>query len=225
METDIIEITTSLDQPLPISVQAALVDVDTLIENARKASDPEIILQELEKRVGQIRISGMALCKLLFKSRELWHELTHQDDFDEVVAERVGLSATTVDRYATTWAMHENKLMPPKIADEILQKPLRVQIPVAKMLEQGYTPTKSQWRQLATAPDLSTTAAVIRDIKGVPPRQNSLMIFIDKKGNITATENDEIVDVGFLFFNDMDNEIVTHAIKRIINDARMIEKQ
>lgn len=224
METDILEITTSLDQPLPVSVQKALDNIDTLIEEARKSGDPEILLQELEDRIGQIRISGMALCKLLYKARQVWSEFSQENDFEEVVAERIGLSATTVDRYATTWAMHENKLMPPKIADEIIQKPLRVQIPVAKMLEQGYKPDKKQWKELAAAPDLSTTAAVIREIKGVPPRQNSLMVYIDKKGNITATENDEIVDVGFLFFNDRDNPIIEHAIRRIINDARMIEK-
>lgn len=224
METDIIEITSSLDQPLPISVQKTLDGIDTLIEEARKSGSPEVLLQELEDRIGQIRISGMALCKLLYKAREVWKEFSQEDDFEEVVQERIGLTATTIDRYATTWAMHENKLMPPKIATEIIQKPLRVQIPVAKMLEQGYKPDKKQWKELAAAPDLSTTAAVIREIKGVAPRQNSLVLYIDKKGNITAIQDDEIVDVGFLFINDRDNPIIDHAINRVINDARMIEK-
>lgn len=219
MESDT-EIIGALDQPIPLPVQEALDEVDRLIEQALASGNGDFLLDEAEAYLQQTRISGLALCKLLYKTQSIWL----QDDFVEATSSRLGLSKTTIDRYISVWSVYELKQIPAELSNDFLQKPLRSQIPVAKLIEQGYTPNQTQWQQLASSPDLSTTAKLVRDIKQTPPRAGSMMIFIDKNGNLTAVQDNRIVDLGWLNTAMLDDDLTAKAIKRVINDARILEK-
>lgn len=222
METEI-EIVGALDQPIPLPIQGALEDVDYIISQARTSGDGNDILDEAEAYLQRTRVSGLALCKLLYHAEKIWNEWG-QADFMEMFSDRLGLGTTTINRYISVWSVYERKEIPAKLTDNFLQKPLRSQIPIAKLIEQGYTPSQDQWQQLAYAPDLSTTARLVRDIKHTEPRKSAMMIFVDQKGNLTAVQDGKIVSLGYLNVAGLADELTAKAIKRIVNDARIMEK-
>ena len=219
METDI-EVIGALDQPIPLPVQDALDEVDRLVAQALASGNGDFLLDEAEAYLQQTRISGLALCKLLYKTQTIWV----QDDFIEATSSRLGLSSTTINRYISVWSVYELKQIPAELSNNFLQKPLRSQIPVAKLIEQGYTPSQAQWQQLANSPDLSTTAQLVRDIKHMPPRASAMLLFIDKNGNLTAVQDSKIVSLGWLNTAMLEDELTAKAIKRIVNDCRILEK-
>jgi hypothetical protein len=224
-QTDI-EIVNSLDQPIQLPIQEAMKQVDQIIQQAISFQDVNILINEAEMCLQQTRISGLALCKLLYKANSMWDYVTGTDtpDFIDTVSTRLGLSKTTIDRYMSVWSVYELHQIPANLSDDFLQKPLRSQIPVAKLIEQGYSPNQEQWQQLADAPDLSTTTKLIRDIKETEPRKSAMMLFIDKNGNLTAVQDVKIADLGWLNVALLEDGLVSKAIKRIVNDARILEK-
>lgn len=219
METDI-EVIGALDQPIPLPIQDALDEVDRLVDLAVQMGGTDMLLDEATSYLQQTRISGLALCKLLYKIQSIWAE----GDFMEIASSRLGLSSTTINRYISIWSVYELKQIPAELSNNFLQKPLRSQIPVAKLIEQGYTPSQEQWQQLANSPDLSTTAKLVRDIKQTEPRKSAMLLFIDQRGNLTACQDGKIVDLGWLNVAMMEDDLAAKAIKRIVNDARILKK-
>lgn len=220
METDI-EVIGALDQPIPLPIQEALDEVDRQVALAIQIGGVDMLLDDAASYLQQTRISGLALCKLLYNIQKMWEE----DDFMEIASSRLGLSSTTINRYISIWSIYELKQIPAELSNSFLQKPLRSQIPVAKLIEQGYTPSQDQWQQLANSPDLSTTAKLVRDIKQTEPRKSAMMLFIDSHGNLTACQDGKIVDLGWLNVAMLEDELTAKAIKRIVSDSRIMEKQ
>lgn len=222
---DELEIITGMDQAIPIATQEALKNIDIMVNEARRIHEPVWLLDKAHDLLETMRISAHALAKLLYKTQQYWQEFSEDDDFEEVAMERLGLSRATITRYCAVWGMFETKQIPAKLQEDFQQKPMRELVPIGMALSQGYTPNKEQWKQLSEAPNNSTVLEIVREIKGQAPRTGSLTLMIDKKGNITAVQDGEIVDVGFLFFNDMDNDTVSKAIRRIVEHSGIVEKE
>jgi len=217
------EIVGGLDQALPVDMIDALDEVDSVIAQAQMMGDPDIVLNEIRSNLSQVRASGLSLCKLLYKLRGVWDNLSDQD-FSETVFSHTGLGSTTVDRYIAIWTMYADRLLPDSVSSAIQQKPLRVQVPIAKLMEQGFKPTPEQWQKLSDAPDNSTTLAIVREIKGTEPRKSAVLIFIDKAGHLSAAQDGEMIEIGMFFADALKSVLGAKAIKRIIDDSRIMEK-
>lgn len=218
------EIISGLDQSIPVDTLDALDEVDSIVAQAQMFGNPDLILDEIRLNLSQVRVSGITMCKLLFKLKEVWGDLGEGKDFDEAVFEHTGFSPTTVDRYISIWSMHSNRLLPDSVSTAIQQKPLRVQVPIAKMVEQGYKPTPDQWQKLAEAPNNTTTLAIVREVKGTEPRKSAILIFIDKRGHLSAMQDGEVADIGMFYMDALTSTLGARAIKRIIEDSRIMEK-
>lgn len=217
------EIVGNLDQTLPVDMIDALDEVDSIIAQAQMMGDPDIILNEIRTNLSQVRVSGLSLCKLLYKLHDMWDSLSDQD-FQESVFNHTGLGSTTVDRYVAIWSMYADRLLPDSVSNIIQQKPLRIQVPIAKLMEQGFKPTPEQWQKLSDAPDNSTTLAIVREIKGTEPRKSAVLIFIDKAGHLSASQDGEMIEIGMFFSDALRSVLGAKAIKRIIDDSRIMEK-
>jgi hypothetical protein len=217
------EIVGNLDQALPVDMIDALDEVDSVVAQAQMMGDPDIILNEIRANLGQVRASGLSLCKLLYKLQEMWNSLSDQD-FKEAVFSHAGLGSTTVDRYVAIWTMYADRLLPDSVSSVIQQKPLRVQVPIAKLVEQGFKPTAEQWQKLSDAPDNSTTLAIVREIKGTEPRKSAILIFIDKSGHLSAAQDGEMIEIGMFYADALKSILGAKAINRIIDDSRIMEK-
>ena len=95
---------------------------------------------------------------------------------------------------------------------------------VAKLIEQGFRPTPEQWQKLCEAPDNSTTLAIVREIKGTEPRKSAVLIFIDKVGHLSASQDGEMIEIGMFYADALRSTLGARAIKRIIDDSRIMEK-
>ena len=218
------EIVSSLDQSIPVDMLEALDEVDSIVSQAKMFGNPDLILDEIRANLSQVRVSGLSLCKLVYKLHELWDELGDGQDFDEAVFSHTGLGSTTINRYISIWSMYTNKLLPDSVSSTIQQKPLRVQVPIAKLIEQGFRPTPEQWQKLCEAPDNSTTLAIVREIKGTEPRKSAVLIFIDKVGHLSASQDGEMIEIGMFYADALRSTLGARAIKRIIDDSRIMEK-
>src|SRR3990172_9321237 len=92
------EIVSNLDQSIPVDMLEALDEVDSIVSQAKMFGNPDLILDEIRANLSQVRVSGLSLCKLVYKLHELWDELGDGQDFDEAVFSHTGLGSTTINR-------------------------------------------------------------------------------------------------------------------------------
>ena len=87
-------------------------------------------------------------------------------------------------------------------------------MPIANTIAQGYELEEHDWQELAEAPDYSSVQIRCRDIKGQPPRKNSLQLFLNPAGEIWAYQQEQRYLIGYLEI-ESDKETVKKAIERI----------
>jgi hypothetical protein len=167
------------------------------------------------------QLSGIALAKFFYLIRENWDEYEIGDDFDDVAFDYVGVAKETVDRYVRVWKMHELKLIPEQFAEDIRQKNIKDQIPIATAVAQGYEINEDDWQELVDAPDNTTVGAKVREIKGKEPSKSALLIFLTSDGTLSVTQEGETEFVGYLNVDDA-GLIAEKAIERIKRSAGIL---
>ena len=160
---------------------------------------------------------------MLYYIYSKWDEFGIDDEFEDVVYEYVGLHKYTVQKYVKVWAMHQENRIPAKYEQEILQRNIKEQIPIANALVQGYKIDDENWDKLSNASDFNEVARIVReDIKGKEPSIDALRLMIDDMGGIWVYKAGQKKLVGALNIHD-DNEIVKQAIQRIMNNCGIME--
>ena len=212
-----------LDQSLPIDDNRILDTVDEIIKESLKRNDVYYALNAC-RNVKQIaQLSGIALAKFFYLIKRHWDEYGIVDNFNDTVADYVGVHSATVNKYVKIWKMHETKLIPEKFAESIRQRNIKDQVPLATMLDQGYEPDESDWEDLDNAPDFTSISAKIREIEGKEPSRSALLIFLSDDGQLTAMQEGETEFVGFLNIEEA-GLIADKAIQRIIRSAGVMER-
>jgi hypothetical protein len=161
---------------------------------------------------------------MLYHIYSKWDEFEINDAFEDIVYEYVGLHKYTVQKYVRVWAMHQENKIPEKYEQDILQRNIKEQIPIANALVQGYKIDDEHWDKLVDASDFTEVAKIVReDIKGKEPSIDALRLRIDNMGAIWAYKAEKKRLVGALNVRDED-EIVKQAIQRIINNCGIMEE-
>lgn len=213
-----------LDQSLPVDDNWILNKVDEIIDESLRQKDPYIALKFGKNLIVASQLSGIGLAKLFYSMKENWDAYEHEDDFDEIAYDYVGRHKATVDKYVRVWEMYERGLIPKEFVEEIRQKNIKDQIPIALMTSsQGYEPTTDEWEELADAPDYTSVSAKVREIKGKEPRKSALLIFISDDGNLSAQQEGHVEFVGYLNIDDA-GDIAEKAIQRLLKSAGVLQR-
>jgi hypothetical protein len=220
--SDLLELN-GLDQSLSVDTEPILERVDEIVQESIERGDVYYALNFGKGLIEVAQISGMGLAKLFYLLKKHWSEFQLGDKFDDVAFAYVGRTKDTVDKYVRVWEMYENNIIPPQFEDEIKQKNIKDQVPIALMtVSQGYELDEEQWQQIVDAPDYTSVGAVVRDIKGKEPRKSALLIFIDSDGNLSAQQEGEIQFVGY--FNEEPGDIAEKAQQRLLRSAGVLQR-
>lgn len=221
-----VEIYDADDVPAPASIllngrviteQDALDAVDDVLENLASTSDLSVVDSTIQSLLGMQRISGRALAKILWGTKNWW-ESTQQDTitgdtFEDYIHANHGLKPVTTGRYINVWDKCEKGLIP-----ETLQaRPLKDQIAIASTLN-GYEISGKNWKRLERANNNNEVLAILRDIKGKPPRKSSLQLYEERDGNVTAWKNGQRRHVAWFNSAEEDDPIVSEALARLRRD-------
>lgn len=223
--TEDLALSGDFDQEIDADGSWLLNRIDEVIKEARERKDAFVALNFCMQLKSVIKTSGLGLAKLLYLIYHYWDEFGMEDEFEDVVYSHVGVHRHTVDRYIRVWGMYAEGKVPQQFADEIRQKNIRDQIPIANALVQGYDIEQKDWENLAAAPDYNSVSQIImEDVKGKEPRKSALHITIDGMGVMWVKKGDEPRQlVGTLEIHS-ESEIVKMAIQRIMKNAGIVER-
>lgn len=181
--------------------------------NVSRVTDVLNGLEQLNK------ITGHAKAKLLWGTRQWWQEHRKNENFGEHVESTTSTKKITVDRYVAVWNYIEDFTIP----KQLHSLPMRDLVPIASMLEQGYEPTKEQWKEIELAD--ADLGEVINKIKKKKPRKSGMRIYLEKDGSLNVWRNNIKTYVGFLDLEEsLTNPDVSKAIERIVRGAQIIRR-
>jgi len=202
--------------------------VDDILAEAKERWDPSVLFgfgRELRKNV---RVSGVALAKLLWGITDVWDYLIENNAVDDNVWDAIhsemGVPPGTARPYVRIW---ESLFANPEISDEakerLLTKPIRTLKLLPALSEEGDV----DWEDIATAHDYSEMRKKVRAIRGdATSSGTSLYIKVDvRTGQLSAKQGDRpYAPFGILNFSAGDNDpVVKSAIERIIERTGIIE--
>ncbi len=214
MPNDELMLLSNLDQSLATDNNWVLERVEQIIQEAIQEKDAHKALN-LCKTLREIsQLSGLGLAKALYLIFINWDNFGIEDNFEAVAYEYLGLHKITVTNYVRIWSMFEDKIVPEDVAEALMQHNIKDLVPIANTIAQGYEIEEHDWEELAEAPDYSTVQIITRDIKGQPPRKNSLQLFLNPAGEIWAYQQEQRYLIGYLEI-DSNKETVQKAIERI----------
>ena len=149
-----------------------------------------------------------------------WYKVNKpQEDFGDYIESTTSTKRVTVQRYVNYWEQVEQERIPKNIQE----RPMRDLVPIAKMLEQGFEPSKAEWIKLNLASNSSELSEVIREVKGKKPRKSGMKIQIERDGSLYAYKDNRRVYVGFLDLKEQD-DLLLKAIERILDGAQIIRR-
>ena len=212
-----------LDQALPIDDDRILNKVDEIVEESVERKDVYYALNVCRNLIQLAQLSGIALAKFFYLIKKHWDEYEIGDNFNDTVADYVGKHPGTVSKYMQIWEMHETKLIPEEFAEDIRQRNIKDQVPIATAIAQGYEMDDEDWQELVDASDFNEVSAKIREIKGKEPSRSAILIFLSDDGQISAMQEGETEFVGFLDIEGV-GLIKEKAIQRIIKTSGMLER-
>lgn len=213
-----------LDSVLPLDkAQKSLIEkVDEIIQDSVEKNNPDIAGKALNYLMGMSRISGLSLAKMIYTFKFQWEKFNRRESFEDYLDDFSGVKKVTVKRYYTIWEMLISGDIPREYTEKLKLLPVRCLVPIASLWKQGWDVEDSQWLRLSNAPDPSTINKIIREIKKVEPKENSLQIEWDMESKtLTMWKNRKPHNV-YLQFDETD-EVVLAGLARIMSD-KVLEK-
>ena len=224
MADDELLIISPLDQSLDVEDDDHVLDkIEKMIMDSIENNDYLKAIHICTQLIQITKLSGLALAKSLYLIKSNWSKFSINDNFEDVLTSRTGLTKATIQRYTSVWSMYDKGLIPELYVDNIRQMNIKSQIPIAQALDAGYEIDDEEWEELADATDFSTVNAMLRDIKGKEPRSHALVLMMDRDGGIKAIKKDQQKYVGWLNISDED-EIVQQAISRITRGGGVLQQ-
>jgi hypothetical protein len=220
--SDLMELN-GLDQSLEVDTMPMLEKIDEIVQESIERGDVYIALDFGVNLIEVAQLSTLGLAKLFYLIKKNWNEFELGDNFSDTITAHMGRHKDTVDRHIRVWEMYESDLVPESIVDDIRQKNIKDQIPIANMLSQGYEVDEDEWQKIVDAPDNSSVLKEIRDIKGVEPRKSALLIFMSETGELSAQQEGMTQFVGYLDINDA-GDIAEKAIQRLLKSAGVLQR-
>lgn len=173
--------------------------IDGVIERLHRTNDLLQVENALRSLKGIEDISGMGIARLLYGVNQWWEE-TDQDsitndtfiDWAESVDDT--FNSTYIRRCISIYKYESNGTF----SDIIKAQPIKFKQQIASHLDQGYSIDEDEWEKLEECGHVSETGAILREIKGKPPRKNTLQISLQRDGSIQLWYQDEMFFGGYL---------------------------
>ena len=214
-----------IDQFLPTkSAQKEILNkVDDVMEKAVRENDPEIAGEYMRALLGVSQISGLSFAKFLYTMKFQWSNFNRRDSFHDWAIDGFGKVKKTVNDNIRVWEFLVSGDVPKEYCDKFKNMPIRCLIPIANLWAQKYEVESHQWAKLSNAPDPSTVNKIIREIKGVEPKKDSLqMEYHSEEKELVMWKNGKPHYVYLQF--DENDEVVLAGLERLFGDGRTLEK-
>lgn len=217
--TEIIPLGTGIEEKDLLSA------VDNVIIQMSETGDVALADNAIGSMLTMQKVVGRPLAKILWSVSEFWKRTDREketgDTFEDYMTSLHDISDVQLRRYVRVWKHTDNNNIPKAIQS----RPMKDQIAIATMLEQGFDPSKEQWKRLEHAADNNEVLHIIRVIKKKPAKKGSLQLTLERDGSIQAWMDDKKTFVGFLNLKDeSSNGVLEKAITRIVTGAGMKRK-
>jgi len=209
------ELTAALDQPMPIPEEAKRETfrmIDGNFAEALRAKDSTIAFDAGIKLIQLSNLSGLALAKMTYLMHTRWAEFDDEEPFIDKAMELWGKSRTYLERLISIWDKYEREQMP----EVLMDRPIKDQQAIAKLLDQGFEVDREQWMKLEDAEDNSAVLREIREIKGIPQPTHTRSITLKRSGDLVGYINDKQLHLGWLNIIDQTDEDVLKLINQIV---------
>ena len=214
----------NLDQSIPVDGDWAMSRIDEVLKQSLKEKNVDLALDMCKQLVAIGQVVGIGLAKALYFLQKNWEKYKIDEAFEDYVFDKIGKHRHTVERYVKIWGMFDNAVVPQDYIEEFQQKSVNELAPIANAVYQGHEISAEAWEKLSEAPDPNTIAKIVReDIKGQPPRKNTLQLYMDTEGNIWAFQSDIRYFVGQLEIYSQEKPI-QQAIERILDRSGVMKQ-
>jgi hypothetical protein len=198
-------------------------EVDEIVVSALEKKDPTVATQYGRFLMDGVRMSGVALAKLLYRVRSEWdlfQDAGVDDDFYSVVESEMGVDVDTARKYANAWgAIFVDSHLSDDVKKRLLGKPMRILLLLPALAGEDNV----DWEEVINAHDKNEVRRIVREKRGeATSSKTALIIRLDlRTGQLTAVRGDGIREPFGMFAMDKakTNEVVAHAINRIIQDT------
>ena len=201
--------------------------VDEITTKAIEAGDPSIATRLGRSLHRGVRVSGIALCKLLWILRDNWAKFQADgvdDNFYSVMESEIGLAVSTIHKYSDMW---ESVFANPDISDEIkhrlLNKPVKTLLLLPALAKDA---SDVDWAEVAETNNHADMRALIRSYRGeATSSKTAIHIRLElSSGQLSARKGTgNYVVFGILNLDKRSDPAVSGAIDRIIREGRISE--
>lgn len=198
--------------------------VDAVIEQLKETKDLQVVDGALGSLLTIQKFSIFGIAKMLHGVKHWWDDNNWDEETGDTFEDRFysshGLNPVIMDRYISVWEYRSQ--MPEKIHS----RPLKDQIAIAATLSEGYEIPKQAWRELEKADSNSAVLKILREIKGKAPRKSSMMLYLERNGNLSLVNSDgEKKFVGLLNVKEeKGDDDIRKAISRYVNNTGTIRR-
>ncbi len=212
-----------IDSFLPIdkAQKGILQRVEDITTEAIESGDPESAFKAMSSLLGVSQIAGIGFAKFVYTLKYNWAKFKTRDSFEDRAQEIFGRGKKSVDDNFRVWEMLVSTDVPKEYRDKFMTMPIRVLIPIANMVKQGWEVESHQWLRLSNAPDPSTIGKIIREIKGSEPKKGSLqMEWVESQKQILVWVDGKPHSI-YLTYDESDPQI-QKALERLLNGKVMV---
>ncbi len=216
------EVTTSLDQTLPISAEShkeIFDDVHEIIDGAMR-SGPENALRYGAALRMEGHTRALSIAHLLYELKEKWSSFPTDDTFEDAVFKRMGYSQQTVDKYIAVWGrIFENPAIADPTKERLLGKPMNALMAVSAAAADNQMNEES-WDNVVKAHDVASVKQIVREVRGLRTSANNATIYlVERDGYLKFRKgNSKYKEAGFFNIGSEDTDVqeaVETAIRRI----------
>ena len=197
--------------------------IDEVIERAVETQDLKIIEKAMEGLTSVSQISGLGLAKFLYVTKFQWDKFNQRGTWLDWAMDNRGVVKATVDRYYRVWEMLVSGDIPREYVKKFENFPIGCLIPIGTLWgSEKYEITTQQWLKLSNAPDPTTIRKIIREIKKVEEKKNTLTSEWDAEAKKLTFWKNGKPGVVYLQYDESD-DTVSAGLARLFS-GRTMEK-
>jgi hypothetical protein len=194
-----------------------------IVRRLGETNDTSEIEQAVTNLNGVEKFAARAKSKLIFAWSEWFKKSDNSEVFAKWYTQKFGGEELTVQKHQAIGEL----LMSNEVPDSVKQLNTKELVSVARAKQSGYN-LSGEWEEIAHAGSEAEVNQIVRKVKGKPERQGTLNLKIYQDGSIMAFMGDTIVNIGWLNYDDRDDEntpedkkkVLEIGIARIINNSR-----
>lgn len=197
---------------------------------------PEAAFEYLTYLNGVGRLSGTGQAAALWAIKDRWKAPANQgsdltnDEFAELVFNKVGYAQDTVKRYLTAWDFMNEAYgrVKPETWERLTNRNVIDLIAIGQYVNEHGKLSVAEINKLSLTPDLSTLRTNLRKAAGQEEEKNPLGIRWTADGSLEAWQNDEVQVIGYLARpngEEKKSSVGMKALARIIRKAGIEDAQ